>query len=83
MNRVNPPSTQGLRETHPEFVHDFNLLEKEMGFIPQNILMMTHWPELTKAFMGIVHATETSRTISEELQDLVWIGANMAATCNY
>ena len=83
MNRVSIPTKKSLRDANPDFVDALDSIEANMGFLPQNILMMTHWPEFASAFLGMVRATETTRTISEELQDLVWVAANAAASCRY
>lgn len=83
MNRISPAKKETIREQFPQFGAVLDSLEKNQGVIPQNIMMMAHWPELTQAFFGIVKATETSKTISEELQNLVWFAAAQAHGCRY
>ena len=52
MPRVEPLA----RETLAEFEPLFEMIEKTMGFVPNSLLTMGRWPELLRAFSGLVGA---------------------------
>ena len=48
MTLVTPKSRDELKELEPII----EMVEATMGFVPESMLTMAHWPELLQAFSG-------------------------------
>ena len=71
------------REQLPEFEPMFQLLEETMGYLPNNMLSMAHWPELLKAFGGIGATILQQGRVDRGLKQLVAMVASTANGCHY
>ena len=71
------------REQLPDFEPMFQLLEETMGYLPNNMLSMAHWPELLKAFGGIGATILQQGRVDRGLKQLVAMVASTANGCHY
>lgn len=75
-----PPKT---RADLPELEMIFAGAEASMGFVPESMLTMAHWPELLKSF-GMLGATVLgSGEVDAALKQLVAFVVSNAAGCRY
>ena len=49
----------------------FGMLEASMGFVPNSMLTMAHWPELVTAFAGLGATVLQSGELEPELKQLI------------
>ena len=78
MSRIKPLSPTQLADFKPMF----DVLENTMGYIPNNLLSMAHWPELLTAFGGIGATILQSGVLDLGLKDLVAILASAEHGCH-
>lgn len=71
------------RDQLPDFEPMFQLLEGSMGYIPNNMLSMAHWPELLTAFGGIGATILQTGEVDRGLKQLVAMVASAANGCHY
>ena len=71
------------REQLPEFEPMLQLLEETMGYLPNNMLSMAHWPELLKAFGGIGATILQQGRVDRGLKQRVAMVASTANGCHY
>ena len=79
MSRIKPLSPTQLADFQPMF----DVLENTMGYIPNNLLSMAHWPELLTAFGGIGATILQSGELDRGLKQLVAMVASAAHGCHY
>jgi len=79
MSRIKPLSPMQLADFKPMF----DVLENTMGYIPNNLLSMAHWPELLTAFGGIGATILQSGELDRGLKQLVAMVASAAHGCHY
>ena len=79
MSRIKPLSPTQLADFQPMF----DVLENTMGYIPNNLLSMAHWPELLTAFRGIGATILQSGELDRGLKQLVAMVASAAHGCHY
>ena len=60
-----------------------NALEQTMGYLPNNMLTMAHWPELLGAFCGLGSTILHAGIVEPELKQLVAMVASTAHGCEY
>ena len=58
-------------------------IEQTMGYLPNNLLIMAHWPELLSAFSGLGGTILHTGVIEAELKQLVAMVASTAHGCEY
>ena len=56
---------------------------KMMGYIPNSVLTMAHWPELLEAFRGMVAVIYGESRLDNGFKRLIGHAASMAAGCRY
>ena len=61
----------------------FQLVEGSMGFLPNSMLTMAHWPELLQAFAGIGGTVLAGGELETELKQLIAFVVSNAAGCRY
>lgn len=71
------------REGSPELAPLFELVEKSMGFVPNSMLTMAHWPELLQAFTGLAGTVLGQSRIDPGLRQLIALAVSAAAGCRY
>jgi uncharacterized peroxidase-related enzyme len=54
-----------------------------MGFVPNSMLTMAHWPELVTAFAGLGATVLQSGELEPELKQLIALVASRAHGCQY
>ncbi len=72
-----------VREDLPEMEPLFKMVEAGMGFVPESMFTMAHWPELLKAFGGIGGTVLNSGEIDAGLKQLIAYVVSNAAGCRY
>ena len=60
-----------------------NAIEQTMGYLPNNMLIMAHWPELLSTFSGLGGTILNTGVVEAELKQLVAMVASNAHGCNY
>ena len=58
-------------------------IEQTMGYLPNNLLIMAHWPELLSAFSGLGGTILHTGVIGAELKQLMAMVASTAHGCEY
>lgn len=61
----------------------FQMVEANMGFVPNSMLTMAHWPELLQAFSGIAGTIVGGGELSPALKQLIAFTVSNAAGCRY
>lgn len=61
----------------------FQMVEATMGFLPNSMLTMAHWPELVQAFAGLGGTVLVGGELEAELKQLVAMVSSNAAGCRY
>ncbi len=79
MTLIAPKSRDELTELEPVF----QLVEASMGFLPNSMLTMAHWPELVQAFAGIGGTVLAGGELTAELKQLIAFVVSNAAGCRY
>ena len=79
MPRIEPLPRESLADFEPLFA----TIEQNIGFVPNSLLTMGHWPELLQAFNGLVGAISAGATLPRELKQLVAFVSSNAAGCRY
>lgn len=57
--------------------------EKMMGYIPNSVLTMAHWPELLTAFRGFVGVIYGESALDNGFKRLIGHAASLSAGCRY
>ena len=71
------------REDLPELAPLFDLVEQTMGFVPESMTTMAHWPELLGAFGGLGATVLNSGEVDVGLKQLIAHVSSNAAGCRY
>lgn len=80
MTRLDPLQPDQLP---PDLKAMFDAATGQMGFAPNDILVMAHWPELLRAIGPLVFTVWAPGTVSMELKRLVGLVASVAGGCQY
>ena len=79
MTLITPKSREDLPELEPVF----QLVEATMGFLPNSMLTMAHWPELTQTFAALGGTVLAGGELDAELKQLIAFVVSNAAGCRY
>lgn len=71
------------REESPELEPVFQLVEASMGFLPNSMLTMAHWPELAQTFAAMGGTVLAGGELDAELKQLIAFVVSNAAGCRY
>ena len=80
MTRIKPLTMEQLPdETQAALKFSENL----MGYVPNSVMTMAHWPELLGAFRGLVSVIYGESSIDNQLKRLIGAVVSAAAGCQY
>jgi uncharacterized peroxidase-related enzyme len=71
------------RSDLPELEPIFQMVEGNMGFVPNSMLTMAHWPELVPAFGGFAGTVIGGGELDAGLKQLLAFIVSNAAGCRY
>ena len=71
------------RQELPALAPMLDMVEAGMGFVPNSMLTMAHWPELLDAFGGLGATILQTGDIEPELKQLIALVSSRASGCNY
>lgn len=71
------------RESLPELEPLFQAVEAGMGFVPNSMLTMAHWPELLQSFAGFAGTILNSGQVDPGLKQLIAFVSSNASGCRY
>ncbi|ASK88888.1 carboxymuconolactone decarboxylase family protein [Sphingorhabdus sp. SMR4y] len=80
MTRIKPLSKAELPE---ETLAALNFSENLMGYVPNSVMTMAHWPELLLAFRGLVSVIYGDSAIDNGLKRMIGAVVSAAAGCRY
>ena len=72
-----------LREAVGDQEAILTAIGQTMGYLPNNLLIMAHWPELLSAFSGLGGTILHTGVVEAELKQLVAMVASTAHGCDY
>ncbi|MEO7385743.1 MAG: carboxymuconolactone decarboxylase family protein [Gammaproteobacteria bacterium] len=67
----------------PDLQQLLQLATQQMGFAPNDLLVMAHWPELLRVLSPLVFTVWAPGAISMELKRLVGLVSSVAGGCQY
>ena len=79
MTLLTPKSREELTDLEPIF----QMVEAIIGFLPNSMLTMAHWPGLLQTFAGLGGTVLSGGEIGPELKQLVAFVVSNAAGCRY
>jgi len=79
MTLINPKTIEEL----PELEGFFGIVEAGMGFVPESMLTMAHWPELLQTFTGLSGTILAGGELDPALKQLIAFVTSHAAGCRY
>ncbi len=79
MTRVTPKMRQALPDMEPIF----QAVEANMGFVPNSMLTMAHWPELLQSFGSFAGGIIGGGELERSLKQLIAFVVSNAAGCRY
>ena len=79
MTLVTPKTREMLADMEPTF----QAVEAAMGFLPNSMLTMAHWPELLQSFGGFAGGIIGGGELERSLKQLVAFVVSNAAGCRY
>lgn len=71
------------RESLPQLEPLFQAVEAGVGFVPNSMFTMAHWPELLQSFAGMAGAVLNSGELDPGLKQLIAFVSSNAAGCRY
>jgi uncharacterized peroxidase-related enzyme len=71
------------REDIPDLEPILSMVEASMGFVPQSMLTMAHWPELLPVFSGLAGTIIGGGELDPSLKQLIAFVVSNAAGCRY
>ncbi|MEP3226194.1 MAG: carboxymuconolactone decarboxylase family protein [Parasphingorhabdus sp.] len=80
MTRITPLTLEQLPE---ETQAALKFSENLMGYVPNSVMTMAHWPELLGAFRGLVSVIYGDSAIDNGLKRLIGAVTSAAAGCQY
>ena len=75
--------TPKTREALPDMEAVFQGVEAAMGFVPNSMLTMAHWPELLQSFGGFAGGIINGGELERSLKQLIAFVVSNAAGCRY
>jgi AhpD family alkylhydroperoxidase len=79
MSQISKKDRQELSALAPML----DMVEAGMGFVPNSMLTMAHWPELLGAFGGLGATILQTGEVEPELKQLIALVSSRASGCNY
>jgi uncharacterized peroxidase-related enzyme len=79
MSHIRPLAREAVGELKPLL----QAVEAGMGFVPNSMLTMAHWPDLVRAFAGLGGTVLGGGEVDPGLKQLVAFVASNAAGCRY
>ena len=74
--RLDSDATSGLKETIKQ-------VESSMGYIPNDLLTLAHWPDMVPALGNLVSVVLDGGTVDRRLKRLIGIVASGTQGCQY
>ncbi|MDE0786892.1 MAG: carboxymuconolactone decarboxylase family protein [Porticoccaceae bacterium] len=71
------------REDIPAMAPLLDLVESSMGFVPNSMLTMAHWPELLGTFGSLAATVLQTGEVDGQLKQLIAMISSRAQGCNY
>ena len=75
--------TSKTRQALPDMEPIFQGVEAAMGFVPNSMLTMAHWPELLQSFGGFAGGIINGGELERSLKQLIAFVVSNAAGCRY
>lgn len=79
MTHITPKTPESI----PELAPVLKMVEASMGFVPNSMLTMAHWPELMTSFSAFAGPILNSGEIDPALKQLIAFVVSNAAGCRY
>ena len=79
MTRLSAPSTESLKACEAQLKQ----AETHMGYRPNDVLSLCHWPELLQSLSGLVHTVLQTGEIDPTLKRLIGIISSRTQGCAY
>ena len=79
MTRISPSE----RAEAPELRNLLAQAEASMGYLPNDVLSLSHWPELLKSLGGLVSTILESGDVDSDLKRLIGIISSRTQGCTY
>ena len=79
MTLITPRTRETLADMEPTFL----AVEAAMGFVPNSMLTMAHWPELLQSFGGFAGGIIGGGELERSLKQLIAFVVSNAAGCRY
>jgi uncharacterized peroxidase-related enzyme len=79
MTHITPKDPDSI----PELAPVLKMVEAAMGFVPNSMLTMAHWPELMTSFSAFAGPVLNSGSIDPGLKQLIAFVVSNAAGCRY
>ena len=79
MSRVPPLAAT----TTPELAPLLEQAERAMGYLPNDVLSLCHWPELLQSLGGLVHTVLQTGDVDPSLKRLIGIISSRTQGCTY
>ena len=79
MTRISPSE----RSAAPDMRNLLAQAEASMGYLPNDVLSLSHWPELLQSLGGLVGAAPQSGDVDSDLKRLIGIISTRTQGCTY
>ena len=79
MSRVPPVAPSTILELAPLLAQ----AERAMGYLPNDVLSLCHWPELLQSLGGLVHTVLQTGEVAPTLKRLIGIISSRTQGCTY
>ena len=79
MTRLSAPSPESLKACEAQLAQ----AESNMGYQPNDVLSLCHWPELLQSLGGLVHTVLQTGEVDPTLKRLVGIISSRTQGCTY
>ena len=79
MTRIAPPSPVSLKQCEAQLAQ----AETHMGYRPNDVLSLCHWPELLQSLGGLVHTVLQTGEVDPTLKRLIGIISSRTQGCTY
>ena len=80
-NHVQSPAGSALDHTRAR--PPLEQAERAMGYLPNGVLRLCHWPELLQSLGGLVHTVLQTEEVHPTLKRLIGIISSRAQGCTY
>ena len=79
MTRIAPPSPESLKQCEAQLAQ----AETHMGYRPNDVLSLCHWPELLQSLGGLVHTVLQTGEVDPILKRLIGVISSRTQGCTY